>query len=113
MTAFLRCSVSSFHRCDIPGDALDFRKQLCASVECRVEAKTLNSDGKLVLGGLAPMVAVLLTASSLGKDLGLPTCLAALGITALVSAKARSNPIGLAREISWETLALVAVWPTT
>ena len=85
-----------------------FRKQLCASIECQVEAKTLNSDGKLVLGGLALMVAVLLTASSLGKDLGLPTCLAALGITAVVSLKARSNPIGLAREISWETLALVA-----
>src|ERR1035438_2082189 len=71
-----------------------FRKQLCASIECQVEAKTLNSDGKLVLGGLALMVAVLLTASSLGKDLGLPTCLAALGITAVVSLKARRNKIG-------------------
>jgi len=85
-----------------------FRKELSASIECQVEAKTLQSDGKLVLGGLVLVVAVLLTASSLGKDLGLPTCLAALAITAVVSVKARNNPIALFREISWETLALVA-----
>jgi arsenical pump membrane protein len=85
-----------------------FRKELCAAIEGEVEAKPLRSEGLLVLGGLAAMVAVLLTASSLGKDLGLPTCLAALAITAVVSIKARSNPMALAREISWATLALVA-----
>jgi arsenical pump membrane protein len=61
-----------------------------------------------VLAGLAAMIAVLLTASSLGKDLGLPTCLAALLITAAVSIKGRSNPFKLAKEISWGTIALVA-----
>jgi arsenical pump membrane protein len=54
------------------------------------------------------MIAVLLTASALKKDLGLPTCLAALAITAVVSIKAKSNPTKLAREISWATLLLVA-----
>jgi arsenical pump membrane protein len=85
-----------------------FRKELCAAIEGEVEAKPLRSEGLLVLCGLASMVAVLLAASSLGKDLGLPTCLAALVITAVVSIKARSNPLVLAREISWATLALVA-----
>jgi arsenical pump membrane protein len=85
-----------------------FRKELCAAIEGEVEAKPLRSEGVLVLGGLAAMVVVLLTASSLGKDLGLPIYLAALAITAVVSIKARSNPLGLAREISWATLALVA-----
>jgi arsenical pump membrane protein len=85
-----------------------FRKQLCAVIECEVETKPLSGDGKLVLAGLAGMVAVLLVASSLDKDLGLPTCLAALAITAIVSVRARSNPLSLAREISWGTLALVA-----
>jgi len=61
-----------------------------------------------VLAGLAGVIVVLLTASSLGKDLGLPTCLAALVITAVVSIKERRNPLSLAREISWGTLALVA-----
>jgi arsenical pump membrane protein len=85
-----------------------FRKQLCNAIDGEVEAKQLDSEGTLVLAGLAVMVAVLLTASSLGKDLGLPTCLAALAVTAVVSLKARSNPLKLAREISWTTLALVA-----
>ncbi len=85
-----------------------FREELSATIEGEVEAKPLRSEGLLVLGGLAAMVAVLLTASSLGKDLGLPTCLAALLITVVVSIKARSNPLELAREISWATLALVA-----
>jgi arsenical pump membrane protein len=85
-----------------------FRKELRDAIEGEVEAKPLRSEGLLVLCGLAAMVAVLLTASSLGKDLGLPTCLAALAITAVVSIRARCNPLGLAREISWATLALVA-----
>src|ERR1700727_814905 len=50
----------------------------------------------------------LLTASSLGNDLGLPTCLAALAVTTAVSIRARTNPLVLGREISWATLALVA-----
>jgi arsenical pump membrane protein len=84
-----------------------FRKQLCARIEHAVEAKPLNHNGKLVLGSVGVMVAVLLVASSLGKDLGLPTCLTALAITAVICVKERSSPLTLAREISWETLALV------
>jgi arsenical pump membrane protein len=42
------------------------------------------------------------------KDLGLPTCVVALIITAVASIKARSNPLSLLREISWGTLLLVA-----
>jgi arsenical pump membrane protein len=85
-----------------------FRKDLCTTIVCEVEAKRLPSDGKLVLGGLGVMAAVLVTASWLGKDLGVPTCLTALAITAAVSIMTRSNPMRLAREISWSTLALVA-----
>jgi arsenical pump membrane protein len=87
---------------------LIFRKDLRSAIDCEVQAAPLNGDGKLVLVGLAVMVLVLLTASSLKKDLGLPACLAALAITAAVSIKARSNPLRLAREISWGTLVLVA-----
>ena len=85
-----------------------FRDELCKSIECEVEDAKLSGNGKLVLAGLALMIAVLLTASAMKKDLGLPTCLAALAITAVVSIKSRSNPIKLAREISWATLLLVA-----
>jgi arsenical pump membrane protein len=85
-----------------------FRDELCKSIELEVEDTKLSGNGKLVLAGLALMIAVLLTASAIKKDLGLPTCLAALAITAVVSIKARRNPISLAREISWATLLLVA-----
>jgi arsenical pump membrane protein len=85
-----------------------FRDELCKTIECEVEDTKLSGNGKLVLAGLALMIAVLLTASAMKKDLGLPTCLAALVITAAVSIKSRSNPITLAREISWGTLVLVA-----
>jgi arsenical pump membrane protein len=85
-----------------------FRHELCKSIECEVEDAKLSGNGKLVLAGLALMIAVLLMASSMKKDLGLPTCFAALAITAVVSIKSRTNPITLAREISWGTLLLVA-----
>jgi arsenical pump membrane protein len=85
-----------------------FRDDLCKNIDCKVDNVELSANGKLVLAGLTLMIAVLLTASAFKKDLGLPTCLAALVITAIVSIKAKSNPINLAKEISWATLILVA-----
>lgn len=85
-----------------------FREDLCKRIDCDVEDVKLSANGKLVLAGLALMIAVLLTSSALNRDLGLPTCLASLLITAVVSIRARANPIKLAREISWATLLLVA-----
>jgi arsenical pump membrane protein len=85
-----------------------FRAELRKTIETEVDDAELTGNGKLVLAGLALMIAVLLTTSAFNKDLGLPTCLAALVITAVVSIKARSNPISLAREISWAPLLLVA-----
>jgi arsenical pump membrane protein len=85
-----------------------FRDDLCKSIDCVVDDVGLSANGKLVLAGLALMIVVLLTASALKKDLGLPTCLAALVITAVVSMKAKSNYTKLARKISWSTLLLVS-----
>jgi arsenical pump membrane protein len=85
-----------------------FRAELCKSIDTDIKAVRLSSNGKVVLGGLAPMIAVLLTASAMKKNLGLPTCGVALLITAVVSIKAKSNPTKLVREISWPTLMLVA-----
>lgn len=85
-----------------------YRKELGGSISRRVEPASLDANGKLVLVSSALMIAVLLMASSLGKDLGLPTCISALVITAIVCIRERTNPAHFAREISWETLALVA-----
>lgn len=84
-----------------------FQKELQERIENGVEEYLLNSNGKLVVASIGLMVAVLLWASFHGKDLGLPTCLTAMAITAVMCIKKRSNPLTLAREISWETLALV------
>lgn len=85
-----------------------FRAELRAEMRCDPKEEPLQRGGKVVLGGLVFVVAVLLTASSLNIDLGLPTCTAALVITAVVSIRERSNPVQLARRISWSTLLLVA-----
>ena len=85
-----------------------FRADLRAAIQEEVKPEPLKASGKVVLGGLVCVVAVLLTASALNQNLGLPTCLAALGVTAAVSIKEKSNPLKLAKEISWTTLLLVA-----
>ena len=84
-----------------------FRNELQADLDSAIEEIRLNGNGKMVVAGVGLIVAVLLIASWYGKDLGLPTCLAALTITLLVCLKEKTNPLRLAREISWETLALV------
>jgi arsenical pump membrane protein len=84
-----------------------FRKDLKGRTEDHADAP-LTADGKLVLAGLGVAAAALLTVSSLNRDLGLPTCLAAVAMTALLSVKTRTNPLRFLREISWSTIALVA-----
>jgi arsenical pump membrane protein len=85
-----------------------FRKELRERIECEVEAVTLSGSGRLVLVGLGVMVAVLLGASAMRWDLGLPTCVAAVVLTAVVSVKVKESPMKLVRAVSWGTLLLVA-----
>jgi arsenical pump membrane protein len=85
-----------------------FRNDLCGQIESESRPVQLDPNGKLVLAGLGFVFAVLLVCSAYKQDLGLPTCLAALAITAAVCIKSRTNPWPMAKEISWTTLALVA-----
>ncbi len=87
---------------------LYFRKQLQAEMQDAAEPVPLRPEGKLVVAGLLFVVAVLLAASALKQDLGLPACAAAILIAAIVTIKARGNPRTLLAEISWSTLVLVA-----
>jgi arsenical pump membrane protein len=86
----------------------DLANNIPNNIQETIESQPLSSNGKLVLVGLGLMVVVLLGASALNRDLGLPTCVAALIVAAAVSFKARSKPWPLFKGISWETLALVA-----
>jgi arsenical pump membrane protein len=86
-----------------------FRRNLRQPITVPIgENHFLHDHGKLMLAGLAATAVVLLLASALNWDLGLPTCLSALAVTVIVSLISRSNPLPLFREISWSTLALVA-----
>lgn len=68
----------------------------------------LTTAGKISLFGILSVAVVLLIASGLHKDLGLPTCVAALVVTAIVLVYQRASPLPLLREISWSVLPLVA-----
>ncbi len=85
-----------------------FRKDLRLQLPLSNETVELTSSGKMVLYGLGLVFIVLLAVSSLNKDLGLPTCIAALCVTAAVCLRKKSNALPLAQEISWATLGLVA-----
>lgn len=85
-----------------------FREELRECIEIASEREPLPLNGKIVLGGLAVVVGVLLVMSAKNKELGLPTCLAALCVTVLVCLRAKTNPLPLVKEISWTTLGLVA-----
>lgn len=85
-----------------------FRAELRGQVEEAPVETRLSSSGRLVAAGIAALVVTLLFASARKTDLGPPACLVALFLTALVSLRTRTNPLKLARRISWATLLLVA-----
>jgi arsenical pump membrane protein len=68
----------------------------------------LTRPGKVSLLGILSVAVVLLVASALKIDLGLPTCLSALAVAAIVLIRERANPRRIVREISWSVLPLVA-----
>lgn len=97
-----------------------FRKDLRARISHEVDPVELTGTGRAVLWGLGLVVCTLLAASAMKRNLGLPTCVAALAITGLVSwfskfsnisdssNSLKTNPIKLFHEISWKTILLVA-----
>ena len=87
---------------------LYFRRDLTSSVDASSDPVTLTTDGKLILLGLACVVAILLIASARGEDLGLPTFVAAVAITAILLMRTRSSPAPILKQVSWSTIALVA-----
>jgi arsenical pump membrane protein len=85
-----------------------FRRDLRGAVPEDVKPEPLSRAGRFVLLGLGLVTVVLLIASAVHVDLGLPTCLASIAVTAAVCVTAKRNPSPLARAISLSTLCLVA-----
>jgi len=84
------------------------RKQLMETCNGSTAEVQLSRSGKITLAGILGVAFVLLVASALKVDLGLPTCLAATGVGIVVVAQSRKDPFPLIREISWGVLPLVA-----
>jgi arsenical pump membrane protein len=68
----------------------------------------LRRGGALAAFGIAMTAIVLLTASAMGWDLGLPTFIAGAAVTAAVLTLGRQSPAPIIRDISWSVLPLVA-----
>jgi arsenical pump membrane protein len=85
-----------------------FRKPLGARLPVNRDRTHLTGNGRLVFSGIIVMALVLMVVSALNVDLGLPTCICALFITGAISMRARTNPLKIARRVSWGVLPLVA-----
>lgn len=85
-----------------------FRGDLRKPVAHEAASEPLSPEGRRAAWGIVVMGAVLMTASALGRDLGLPTCLAAL-CAILWATKARvKHAMAVAREVPWSVIPLVA-----
>lgn len=84
------------------------KKDLQGMADSNVAIPELSAGGRVAAFGLAGAAALLLGSSWFGLELGLPTCAAGVVTALAVTLAERSNPLPLIREISWETLALVA-----
>lgn len=85
-----------------------FRRELRARLPAEQERTHLTGNGRLVLVGIVVVALTLMAVSAMNIDLGLPTCICAVVITAAIALRARTNPLRIARRVSWGVLPLVA-----
>jgi len=85
-----------------------FRGDLRGAVAQDVMVEKLPPEGRRAAWGIIGTGAVLLAASALGRDLGLPTCVAAIGALLWATRANRTALLELIREIPWSVLPLVA-----
>lgn len=84
------------------------RRALRSMIAERVEVPVLSGGGRMAGAGIVVTACVLMVASALGWQLGLPTCLAGLATAIVVLLRTREAPWGVVRDISWGVLPLVA-----
>jgi arsenical pump membrane protein len=84
------------------------RHALDAEVAEVGDISPLTTGGALAAFGIALTAVVLLMASAMGRDLGLPTFIAGAAVTAVILLIGRQSPLPVIRDISWSVLPLVA-----
>ncbi len=84
------------------------RADLQGDISRDIEIPQLSRGGRCAAGGILLTAVLLLIASSLDWQLGLPTFLAGLATAVVILLLERVSPWDIAREISWSVLPLVA-----
>ncbi|HEX2939882.1 MAG TPA: arsenic transporter [Rhodopila sp.] len=84
------------------------RNALRQMIADRVEVPVLSGGGRVAGIGIVVTACVLMAASALDWQLGLPTCLAGVMTAVVVLLRTREAPWGVMRDISWGVLPLVA-----
>jgi arsenical pump membrane protein len=84
------------------------RKALSQELTGQVEVPRLSATGRAAGMGIVLTALVLMTASALDWQLGLPTCVAGLITLAWITLTERRSPWHYLREISWGVIPLVA-----
>jgi arsenical pump membrane protein len=84
------------------------RADLAGEISRDVKVPKLSRGGRVTAGGIVFTAMVLLVASSLDWQLGLPTFLAGVATAAVVLVLSRLSPWNIAKQISWSVLPLVA-----
>jgi arsenical pump membrane protein len=85
-----------------------FRRELRERLPVDQERTHLTGNGRLVLVGIVLVALVLMVVSAMKIDLGLPTCICGVAITAGIAMRARINPLRIVRSVSWSVIPLVA-----
>jgi arsenical pump membrane protein len=84
------------------------RKPLQQALTTEIAVPRLTGAGKMAAWGIVLTALLLMAASAMGWQLGLPTCIAGLITLVLVSAMERTSPWRFVRDISWGIIPLVA-----
>jgi arsenical pump membrane protein len=84
------------------------RADLREPISADIALPHLPAGGIMAAVGIVATGCVLLAASALGLQLGLPTFLAGAATALIVLTFARKNPLAIAKQISWGVLPLVA-----
>lgn len=84
------------------------RADLAQAISRDIEVAPLSRGGRVTAGGIVLTALVLLIASTLDWQLGLPTFLAGLTTAAVILILNRLSPWEIAKDISWSVLPLVA-----
>jgi arsenical pump membrane protein len=84
------------------------RRALDADVAEVGDISPLTTGGALAAFGIVLTAVVLLVASAMGRDLGLPTFVAGAAVAATILLIGRQSPLPVLRDISWSVLPLVA-----